>query len=127
MLTLPKLYMNSRVKAKWVQALLSGKFNQGHYRLRSTTKDTHCCLGVLCEVYMEENNDGGRFSAGGSMFTTDDYEKYSDGFGESFDLVPGVVKDWAGIVGNDTLSLLAKLNDAGVAFPEIARQIEARF
>ncbi len=45
--------MNSEIKAKWLEALRSGKYVQGHRRLRRVTdlgKVTHCCLGVLCEV-----------------------------------------------------------------------------
>ena len=33
---------------KWVEALRSGKYKQGKYRLK--TNDYHCCLGVLCDV-----------------------------------------------------------------------------
>lgn len=34
---------------KWVEALRSGKYEQGEYQLR-TEDDKFCCLGVLCEV-----------------------------------------------------------------------------
>lgn len=51
-------------KDQWVEALESGNYKQGKYRLR--TKDNkYCCLGVLCEInpdlfnrkYNELNND----------------------------------------------------------------------
>ncbi len=41
--------MNPELKAKWLEALRSGKFTQG----RTVLKDSfghYCCLGVLCEV-----------------------------------------------------------------------------
>lgn len=40
--------MDAQLKAKWVEALRSGKYRQG----RSTLKHSgsFCCLGVLCDV-----------------------------------------------------------------------------
>ena len=40
--------MDKKLKAKWVKALRSGKFEQGQKALR--IGNTYCCLGVLCEV-----------------------------------------------------------------------------
>lgn len=40
--------MNPELKAKWVAALRSGKFQQGRGQLRKG--DEYCCLGVLCKV-----------------------------------------------------------------------------
>lgn len=54
--------MNKEIKEKWVAALRSGKYKQGYNRLKNIIlvaerKDvvTHCCLGVLCELAVEEN------------------------------------------------------------------------
>ena len=50
-LTYPK--MDPEVKARWVQALRSGKYHQGTSTLRSRRDHypaRYCCLGVLCEV-----------------------------------------------------------------------------
>lgn len=44
--------LDPEVKAKWVEALRSGKYKQGRYNLHY--KDTYCCLGVLCEVAVQE-------------------------------------------------------------------------
>ena len=41
--------MNPELKAKWLDALQSGKYKQGHSRLRNAD-DTYCCLGVLHDV-----------------------------------------------------------------------------
>lgn len=41
--------MNPEVKAKWVEALRSGKYLQGKHSLR-TVDDKFCCLGVFCDV-----------------------------------------------------------------------------
>ena len=39
--------LNPEAKAKWVAALRSGKYKQGHGRLRDG--DTFCCLGVAVQ------------------------------------------------------------------------------
>ena len=41
--------MNAEVKAKWLEALRSGKYKQGQGRLRSRD-NKFCCLGVLEDV-----------------------------------------------------------------------------
>jgi len=46
--------MNPELKAKWVEALRSGKFKQGQSRLHDNNADTYCCLGVLCVVASAE-------------------------------------------------------------------------
>ena len=45
--------INPEFKAKWVEALRSGKYTQGTSLLKQySNKDqvVHCCLGVACEV-----------------------------------------------------------------------------
>ena len=37
------------LKMKWVDALRSGKYKQGHTVLRDKN-DNYCCLGVLCDI-----------------------------------------------------------------------------
>lgn len=50
--------MSPDLKAKWLEALRSGRFMQGHYQLR-TLSGKFCCLGVLCVVAgVEINNEG---------------------------------------------------------------------
>ena len=44
--------MNQEIKEKWVAALRSGKYTQGHASLCKDNK--YCCLGVLCELAVEE-------------------------------------------------------------------------
>lgn len=60
--------MNANAE-KWVEALRSGRFQQGQYRLvRVEDGETrYCCLGVACKLYAEateqlvEELDGGVF------------------------------------------------------------------
>lgn len=41
--------MNLELIRKWVDALRSGKYEQGRLALRSKD-DKYCCLGVLCDI-----------------------------------------------------------------------------
>jgi hypothetical protein len=41
--------MKASLKRKWVEALRSGKYQQGTCRLR-TRENGYCCLGVLAKV-----------------------------------------------------------------------------
>jgi hypothetical protein len=41
--------MNAEIKAKWLEALRSGRYPQGRKALRDE-HDQYCCLGVLCDV-----------------------------------------------------------------------------
>lgn len=45
--------MNAAVKKQWVEALRSGKYQQGTAALRTHKdgQDQYCCLGVLCDLY----------------------------------------------------------------------------
>jgi hypothetical protein len=44
--------MNQDVKKRWVEALRSGKYQQGRGHLCDGS--TYCCLGVLCELVVPE-------------------------------------------------------------------------
>lgn len=44
--------MNQEVKGLWLTALRDGKRKQGRGRLKNTD-GTLCCLGVLCDIYLE--------------------------------------------------------------------------
>lgn len=57
--------MNLKTLRRWVAALRSGRYAQGHHALRRD--EAHCCLGVLCDVADPEGwgcveRDGGRFA-----------------------------------------------------------------
>lgn len=41
--------MDAEIKAKWVEALRSGEYQQARTVLRSLD-DKFCCLGVLCQI-----------------------------------------------------------------------------
>lgn len=111
--------MNPEVKGKWLSALRSGKYEQGRQRLNKFDRE-FCCLGVLCEVAVDEeivtkSNSGG-------------YGKDEMTFG-----LPVEVRKWSGVslMGDlgptedfPTLRSLSGLNDHGLSFEDIADVIE---
>lgn len=44
--------MKPEIKKRWIEALRSGKYNQGKGYL--CKDDSYCCLGVLCELAVED-------------------------------------------------------------------------
>lgn len=99
--------MNKELKAKWVEALRSGKYKQGRVKLN---QGGHwCCLGVLCDL-----NDaslwcdtGGYIHPGSACFPPEEIFKSLD--------IPES-KGWE----------LVNLNDsARKSFDEIANFIES--
>lgn len=94
---------------KWVDALRSGKYTQVKGRLKWGAK--RCCLGVACDV------------AGPDLKLTWKGKTF-DG---SENVLPFSVQDWLGVdEENPALNgtTLAKLNDEGMPFEEIADLIE---
>lgn len=100
--------MHPEIKQRWVEALRSGRYQQGQNVLR-TTENAFCCLGVLCDlveplswkpdvvIFLHHTND--------SMPGEHIYEK--TGLGETH------------------ADALACMNDRGVGFAAIADYIEA--
>lgn len=48
--------MNPEIKAKWLEALRSGKYEQGKGVLRDA-ENRFCCLGVLCDLISPDSWD----------------------------------------------------------------------
>lgn len=108
--------MNPEIKTKWVAALRSGEFEQGHRQLRKG--NTFCCLGVLCELYRRETGDG--------IWENNHFLMVSD-------VLPPKVSDWAGLAENNPTvegiigdTSLAERNDTGTSFSEIADIIDVK-
>lgn len=140
--------MNKNVKAKWVEALRSGRYVQGNHALhRVSTPDEvwepvgYCCLGVLCDLAaqegiveereIEERDGEDRVSR---------FVSVEDDNDQSAVFMPDAVQRWAGIDsingkmddsfihnGIEYFSL-SIMNDSGQAdFNVIADAIEDRF
>lgn len=96
--------MKPDIKAQWLKALRSGDYLQGKQRLRSelNKKVFYCCLGVLCDI----------------------------GFGTWEEKTKGIISypdpDYIYKIELKTsdMFLLAKMNDDGKSFDEIADWIE---
>lgn len=129
--------MNPEIKALWVQALRSGAYEQGEGYLHQTitddatgdTVDTFCCLGVLCDLALDNGVNMDVTSTGNGLTVYDDRTSF----------LPYVVQEWAGVTGDGTLGTpieltvngetidedsLVGLNDGGMTFEQIANVIE---
>lgn len=118
--------LKKKVKKAWVEALRSGKYEQGKGMLNSAG---YCCLGVLCEVAVESglevnveprgsyvNYDGRGAFLPNSVYEWASLKKGRTGYPEGDFVVPDPM--YPGVVG------LAALNDNGLSFQEIAAVIE---
>lgn len=101
--------MNPEIKAKWIEALRSGKYQQTAGTLRNN--DGFCCLGVLCDVM-------------GSTWDEHGTAESPDGRFRSAYLLAHELKDAIGL-SDFRQSILFEMNDCGKSFPEIADYIEA--
>lgn len=93
--------MKPNIKARWLTALRSGEYQQGMNFLNNITKDQYCCLGVLCELAVE---DGVAFKH--QYFdgnTAYHLTQYTDGASEAATTsLPDVVCEWAGLYEEET-------------------------
>lgn len=114
--------MNPEIKARWLDALRSGKYKQTDGRLREKLTNKMCCLGVLCDIMHPE-----RWSEE-ALTTT------SVPFDGDYDTLP---PDWlceeAGLDARRPSSIfdddkavcrLYTMNDNGYTFSQIADWIE---
>lgn len=102
--------MNKELKAKWVNALRSGKYKQcqGVLRKKEGRTKSYCCLGVLREI-MEPGSD-------------DVHEEWS-ALSSTMSAVAGL--ECYGMNEGNQQRLLAEMNDGGSSFKAIADHIEA--
>jgi hypothetical protein len=119
--------MNKRIKTKWLKALRSGKYKQGKGGLAKPNRlgnIKHCCLGVLCDIYLKEHKQKWN-----PINKEDDEKLLSIGRSRETALLPPNVTLWAGLkednpILKSTHESLAGLNDAGLTFKELAKRIE---
>lgn len=114
--------MKKEIAEQWIAALRSGKYNQARAGLK--TAKGHCCLGVLCELFIEQTGQGSWVDGLSKIFTLED--SYSD------IMLPYPVQEWAGIKSGSLVNVeginyvmsLAGANDRGISFDEISDIIE---
>lgn len=126
--------MKRDIKFRWVEALRSGRYQQGRIRLhfREGGKDRFCCLGVLCDLAVQDK-----------VIDEPSFSRHSHAFEYGPDkelaLLPHQVIEWAGlsdqcpsVMGADFSNqcptimgnTLTVLNDDGTSFEDIALLIE---
>lgn len=105
--------MNPSIKQIWLNALRSGKYEQGQGSLNEDGK--FCCLGVLTDLYIRETNQEWE-------------EQYDNSFSfeDSSCFLPPSVQKWARLDDSPRVNgrSLAVLNDGGASFEELADLIE---
>lgn len=112
--------MDPTVKAKWLEALESGNYKKGKSALR-TKLDSYCCLGVLCQMAVEEGVTQ-------LIDRANEYDAY--GYGPSEDLystafLPQDVREWAGVEWSAETHL-ADVNDCTETFAEVIEIIKTQ-
>lgn len=118
------------IKAKWVEALRSGKYKQGAAALKRVWSEEneenveYCCLGVLCELAVEDG------VLGPAEQKDNSYSRY---YNEERSELPDAVMVWADIPqANPVFEIDVHgtrrdaicLNDGGWTFEQIADIIE---
>jgi hypothetical protein len=123
--------MDQHVAERWTQALRSGKYKQARGRLKDGP-EYFCCLGVLCDLYREEQGKGEWVTP--KYCESSQFEVECDGLKEVEGVVlPDSVREWAGMETHDGYlegtqdTSLASLNDRGVKFPQMADLIEKQW
>lgn len=104
--------MDAQLKTKWVEALRSGKYEQGRRQLRRDNE--FCCLGVLCDLI----DPAKWISSGGAGF------RYRGIDHNAMSFPPNEVTRNVGLP-RDLENQVAGMNDDGNSFAEIADYIEA--
>jgi hypothetical protein len=117
--------MKKAIAEKWVKALRSGEFKQGHGVLRyydTKNQPEHCCLGVLCELYNNtmRKNKKKTISIQG-IYLPIEVQKWAgmkshDGGGITIEDIDNGI----GIIYTN----LASMNDLGKTFGTISKTIE---
>ena len=131
--------MNPEIKQKWVDALRSGKYDQGSEKLRS--HQGYCCLGVLCDLYSQELNQEWEFRGAFEEENTQPTDNWY--FDNASEFLPESVREWAGfslpspqvrvdVTENDDeddwfYDDIANLNDTGYTFNDLAKIIQEQF
>lgn len=112
--------MNPEIKRRWVEALRSGRYEQGYGKLSQNGK--FCCLGVLCEIAVQDGIIGVRDINDDTLFYGNNHEG-------SATVLPHTVREWAGLGERGVLipskqRSLVEINDHRTPFSRIADIIE---
>ena len=118
--------MDKALKAKWLEALRSGRYKQGKFRLRNN-RDEFCCLGVLCDISGEgEWTHTCDISGEGEWTHTrcKGYSYWKEGKEADVNVLPLFVSNFANLTDVEEEVLIDKNDGDGLSFKEIADWIE---
>ena len=120
--------MKIEIADEWIKRLRSGEYLQGRSVLKQDENDKclHCCLGVLCEMYVEAHPEANWQLAVGNSHAR--YYKLCGIEMPEAAVLPREVIEWSGMDSTTGLfesSSLAQINDKGYTFEMIADIIEA--
>ena len=109
---------DTELTRKWIAALRSGSYKQGHYCLR-TKVDSFCCLGVLCDLY---SSDGWKKSDLNEYYYTGSLDFSASGIHNI--IPPEEAMSQAGISPEEAGELIGMNDLESRSFKEIADFIE---
>lgn len=111
--------MNKEFKERWVSALRSGKYSQGHRNLcrDDLGKKQYCCLGVALDI-----KNTGIWKRSSDFIYAFDFILQSS-FRIPAGACPAALSSELGIT-TDEMRNLARMNDSGYSFDVIADYIE---
>ena len=112
--------MDPALKAEWLKALRSGKYEQARETLRDTSVRScpaFCCLGVLCDLY---DSKAWKVADSAMSYSRWEYDD-DDETGE----LPDTFRERVARLSDPAETHLIRMNDAGKSFDEIADFIEA--
>lgn len=101
--------VNEDVKELWLNALRSGKYEQGTMKLAQELYDgtrEYCCLGVLCDLAVKNGVCNVKWVHGTAYYGTEEEfanEKASE------NTLPKSVQEWIG-VNSDNIRVSKKIN-----------------
>jgi hypothetical protein len=105
--------MNKEIAKQWVEALRSGKYEQGKHQLRSLD-NKFCCLGVLCDIM------GAKWKEFNDVYASE----YNNSCNEQY--LPESLRSILGLERSSELTL-SGLNDMGKGFSFIADFLEQEY
>lgn len=116
-----------QVQKLWIEALESGKYDEGADKLYDPVPEEYDALGVLCEVFQDVTKRG-VFSDDGTFYVLDGDQEVE----AATHILPSAVITWAGLdqwEGNPPVTIrgssmrVTEACDRGVSFLNIAKAL----
>ena len=116
-----------------VDALRSGKYQQGRKTLRSGD-NKFCCLGVACDIYHQQTGLGEWKPNEDNRFAYFEAPHARYGMNASYQVLPDGVIEWYGFNSSNPSikvesnnDVAAQINDDGASFETIAKGFEEQY